>query len=77
MDCYAGIEAWRLLYINNHQSTLRAELYSGWQDAITADENNAHVVGKRFILPASFTGGPRYVRQHFWTQWPSAIKWAI
>ena len=65
VDCYAAIEAWRLLYIKNHQSTLRAELYSGLQDAITAGENDAHAVGKRLILPASFTGGPRYMRQHF------------
>jgi len=65
VDCYAAIEAWRLLYIKNHQSTLRAELYNGLQDAITASENDAHAAGKRLILPASFTGGPHYMGQHF------------
>ena len=60
VDCYAVIEAWRLLYIKTHQSTLRAELYSSLQDAITAGENDAHAVEKRLILPASFTSGPCY-----------------
>ena len=76
MDCYAAIEAWRLLYIKNHHSTLRAELYSGLQDAIAAGKNDAHVVEKRLVLAASLTGGPCYINI-FLTQWPSAIKWVI
>ena len=40
-------------------------MYSGLQDAITAGENDAHAAGKRLILPASFTGGPHYMGQHF------------
>jgi len=39
VDCYATIEAWWLLYIKNHQSTLRVELNSDLQDAITARKN--------------------------------------
>ena len=35
------------------------------QDAITAGKNNAHTVRRRLVLPASFTGGPRYMRQYF------------
>jgi len=35
------------------------------QDVITAGEDDAYAVGKRLILPASFTGGPRYMRQQF------------
>jgi len=62
VDCYATIEAWRLRYFRDHQGTLRAELYSGLQDAVTAGENDAYAVGKRLILPASFTGGPPYMR---------------
>jgi len=64
VDCYATIEAWRLLYIKNHQR-LRVELCSGLQDANTAGENDVHVVEKMLMLPASFTGGPHYMRQHF------------
>jgi len=64
IDCYATIEAWRLLYIKKHQSTLHAKLYNGLQDAITVGENDAHAVGTRLVLPALFTGGPRYMRQH-------------
>jgi len=65
VDCYAAIKAWRLRFFRDHQSTLRAELYGGLQDAVTAGENNAYAVGKRLILPASFTGGPHYMRQYF------------
>jgi len=59
------VEARRSLYIKKHQSTLRTELYSGLQDAITAGENDAHAVGRRLVLPASFAGRPRYMRLHF------------
>ena len=29
VDCYAAIKAWRSRFFRDHQSTLRAELYSG------------------------------------------------
>ena len=64
IDHYPLSEAWRLLYIKNHQSTLWAELSSALQDANTADENDAHVVAKRLILHTSVTGRPCYMRQH-------------
>ena len=54
-----------LLYIKNHLHSLQVQLYSSLQDAITTGENDAYVVAKRLILPASFTGGPSYMRQCF------------
>jgi len=44
---------------------LRADLYSGIQDVINAGDGNAQSVGERYILPSSFTGGPRYMMQHY------------
>jgi len=44
---------------------LRIELYVGLEDAITAGESNANTIGRRCILPLSFTGRPWYMRKHF------------
>ncbi|KAG2216561.1 hypothetical protein INT45_013570 [Circinella minor] len=58
VDNYARIESSRLLYISTHQQDLRSELYSGIGDAV-----DPHQVGRSVILPLSFTGGPRYMKQ--------------
>src|SRR5204862_2034569 len=58
VDQYAKIEQERLNYLRLNQSTLRAEMYQGAVDAIhTGDTNNN--IGRRIILPSSFTGGSR------------------
>jgi len=64
VNCYTAIEAWRLRYFRDHQGTLQAKLYCGLKDTVIAWENDAYMVGKRLILPALFTGRPRYMRQH-------------
>lgn len=43
----------------------RADLYKGLSDAVTAGEVDTSVVGRKFILPSSFTGGPRNIIQHY------------
>src|SRR5205807_9814719 len=43
---------------------LRVELYKGLDDAVTADDANLDQLGKRFILPSSFTGSTRNMQQH-------------
>jgi len=65
VDAWAAIEQYRLTWFQNHQGRLRTELYSGIQDAITAGDVNAQSVGRRYILPSSFTGGPCYMMQHY------------
>ena len=47
-----------MLYITNNQQNLRAELYSSIGDAVDPRQ-----VGRSVILPSSFTGGPRYMKQ--------------
>lgn len=58
VDCYVRIEGQRLTYFKNNQKKLRAELYSG-----IGDDSNPRQIGRSIILPSSFTGGPRYMRQ--------------
>jgi len=56
---YAKIESERLLFIRNNQSKLRAEDYIHLRDAIEID-GHVNDIGQLFILPSSFTGGPRW-----------------
>ncbi|XP_043476306.1 uncharacterized protein LOC122507576 [Leptopilina heterotoma] len=57
---YAKIESERLIFIQTHQTQLRAENYIHLQDAIRRD-GNLESLGQVVILPSSFTGGPRYM----------------
>ena len=64
IDTYAQIEHNRLNYFRSNQTKLRADLYQGVMDAI-ADGRDLSNVGTRTILPATFTGGPREMRQQY------------
>lgn len=62
---YCCIEQNRTDFIREHQSDIRGEYLSGIYDAITRGDRDASDVGSRIILPASFTGGPRYMYSHY------------
>ena len=63
VDQFAKVQSCRLRYIRNNQATLRSDLYNGLEDAIHAGD--ADRTGRRFILPPSFTGSPRYMAKHY------------
>ncbi|CAN7056543.1 unnamed protein product, partial [Brassica oleracea var. botrytis] len=65
VDVYTAIEEDRLRWARNNQDILRAELYSNVLDAVSKGDTNANVIGQRFILPPSFTGGPRYLVEKY------------
>ncbi|XP_065314556.1 uncharacterized protein LOC135923630 [Gordionus sp. m RMFG-2023] len=69
VDSYAKQETLRLNFIRNNQSKLRAVLYQGIHDAILEGDTNADNLGRRIILPSSFTGGPRHMLSFIRTQW--------
>ena len=64
VDVWTIVEQTRLSYIRNRQHEFRTELYNGLMDAL---ENNRDVsnIGRRIILPSSFTNGPRYMTKKF------------
>ena len=64
VDMYAKIEGDRLGFHRANQDKIRADLYQGVLDAIAADLPATNI-GRRIVLPSSFTGGPRYMRQLF------------
>jgi hypothetical protein len=65
VDAAASIEQWRLNWYRMHQGTLRTELYSGLQDAIDNGDTRTEQIGKRIILPSSYTGSPRNKQQYY------------
>lgn len=64
-DQYVRMESNNLEYIRRHQTELFAESYQGLVDHINQQlQLDVPVaVGRRMILPSSFTGGPRYMKQ--------------
>ncbi|KAL3625826.1 hypothetical protein CASFOL_030355 [Castilleja foliolosa] len=63
VDAYTSIEESRLLWMRSNQHELRADLYKNVSDAIVRGDTTSDAVGKRIVLPASFTGSPRYMMQ--------------
>ncbi|WVZ50302.1 hypothetical protein U9M48_001568, partial [Paspalum notatum var. saurae] len=65
VDAAACIEQWRLNWYWMHQGTLRTELYSGLQDAMDNGDTRTDQVGKKIILPSSYTNSPRNKQQYY------------
>ncbi|KAJ9559006.1 hypothetical protein OSB04_013620 [Centaurea solstitialis] len=65
VNAYICIEQNRLDYIESIQNVLRSEYLQGVHDALLKGDSDGHDVGKRIILPSSFTGGPRYMYKHY------------
>ena len=62
VDMWAAADQNRLSYLRFNQSEIRATLYQGLSDAISSNID-LHNVGQRTVLPSSYTGGPRYMKQ--------------
>ena len=61
VDVYAKIESERLQFLRREQKSLRAENYKELHDAIVSGDGDPRNVGQKVVLPATFTGGPRYM----------------
>ena len=61
-DQWAKVEQCRTKYFRRHQDTLRAASYRQVQHPQQGAEKEADV-GMRIILPATYTGGPRRMRE--------------
>lgn len=65
VDMYVRVEGNRLHYIRTHQNELRTEVYSNLTDFLNENPNNDAPIGRRIILPSSFSGSPRNMFQHY------------
>ncbi|XP_022843113.1 uncharacterized protein LOC111366630 [Olea europaea var. sylvestris] len=59
VDMYVKIETSILDYFRSNQKQIRAELYQGIVDSIHNGETRGYKIGKKVVLPRSFTCGPR------------------
>ena len=64
---FASLDQSRLRYLEENQPRIRAAHFSGLEDAMMNDGDNAdlHELGQRIILPSSYIGGPRHMMQRF------------
>ena len=44
-----------------NQKKLRTDNYQNFQDQMLANNHDADAIGQKIILPATYTGGPRYM----------------
>ena len=69
VDQYAKYEQNNLRYMKRNQDKLRADVYQGLEDVVTASDvvlpADCSEIGKRIVLPSSFVNGPRYMQQLF------------
>ena len=63
VDAYCKIETERLQFLRREQTALRADCYQDLRDAILDNDGDPRNVGRRVILPSTFTGGPRYMHE--------------
>ena len=62
VDSWAASEHSRLEWFRHNQHTIRAHLYSGVVDALR-EGLDLSCVGRKVILPSSFTSGPRFIQK--------------
>ncbi|CDY25439.1 BnaC09g39540D [Brassica napus] len=62
VDAYTSIESNRLCYLKTHQTSLRSDSYDSIKESENAGRIDMAEQGSSFLLPATFTGGPRYMK---------------
>ncbi|XP_022003995.1 uncharacterized protein LOC110901476 [Helianthus annuus] len=66
VDVYTLIESERLLCIRMQQKELRSETYDNLKKLQQNGNPDMSKVGTRVLLPSSFTGGSRYMRENYY-----------
>ena len=66
VDMAAKVEQNQLNYQAHNQQKIRAELYQGLCDLVETDVTSIGAdAGRRIVLPASYPGSPRFMRQRY------------
>jgi hypothetical protein len=61
VDLYSMIENQRLSFIRKNQANIRSSFLKGVEEAVSRGDYDGSSIGSRVVLPASFTGGKRYM----------------
>jgi hypothetical protein len=59
------VEGDRLRWVRCNQNTIRAELYANVRDALAVDGPRDRPLGRAMVLPATFTGSPRFMQKNY------------
>jgi len=51
------IEAQHFSFIRANQKLIRCDIFNGLQDVVNRGETNSSLIGRRIVLPTSFTSG--------------------
>jgi len=65
VDAFAACDATTLDWLRRNQSRIRADVYQGLKDNLIAADVDLGELGRRVVLPSSFTGGDRFMQQLF------------
>ena len=65
VDAYTMIKSNRLRYIKKNQPKFRSSTREPIQNASNSGNNDLENQGKEVKIPASFTGGPRYMTNNY------------
>ena len=65
VDAYTAIEQNWLCWIRQNLPILRAKLYKVLKDAVVKGNTTPTSIGKRMVLPLTFTGWPRYMVKNY------------
>lgn len=65
VDAYTTIESNRLRYLKLNQTSLRSDNYDYIKESENAGKTTMNEQGQQFFLPATFTGGPRYMKNMY------------
>lgn len=65
VDMYVKLETSRLDYFRSNQDDIQVDLYQGIIDSIENGETQGSKVGRCIILPASFIGRPRDMKERY------------
>lgn len=65
VDAYTMVETNRLRYIWLNQRNLRSESFEAIKKAVDSGKTDLSEKGRRIIIPSSYTGGTRYMLQHY------------
>lgn len=64
VDQFAKMEQNNIRWIKSNQKSIRADVYQGLAD-FNASDISTETIGRRIILPSSYRGSPRHLRQLF------------
>ncbi|OMP05879.1 hypothetical protein COLO4_08486 [Corchorus olitorius] len=65
VDAYSVVRDTRLRYLKKEQELFRVDGVQNVRDAVAQGDLRGDSVGQRIVLPASFTGSPRYMFQNY------------